>query len=201
MSMSNLLDFNIIVVKDACKLGQRLQNVAAVYPASKSNKAIIIVHNTTVGPKQRVSRFQSWRFSKDNQKIISKAVLAKNAIRRKIFKIDFEMERYYPPGMQPPLPSPERTVEVVEHQAQPTVFNALAIEPSQLPSTSEQEDEPNLVNIGPNQEIVIERILDEQIIEEGQPAEVNTNQPTMISVGPVDSNSMDPQLLEDLGMV
>ena len=113
--------------------------------------------------------------------------------------------------MKPPLPSPERTVEVVEHQAQPTVFNApqLAIEPSQLPSTSEQEDEPNLVNIGPNQEIVIERILDEQIIEEGQPAEVNTsqpaevntNQPTMISVGPVDSNSMDPQLLEDLGMV
>ena len=70
MSMSNLLDFNIIVVKDACKLGQRLQNVAAVYPASKSNKAIIIVHNTTIGPKQRVSRFQSWRFSKDNQKVI-----------------------------------------------------------------------------------------------------------------------------------
>ena len=95
--------------------------------------------------------------------------------------------------MVPPLPSPERNIQVVEQE----LNEPLAIEPSRIQDTDQQgsdTDQPNLVEIGN------EEIIQEQVIEEiPQPAD--SNPPNMISVGPVNSNSMDPHLLEDLGLV
>ena len=70
MSVSNLMDTNVLVVKNATKLGKNFKNVSAIYPGSKSNKCILIVHFTDVGPTSRVSKFQTWKLSKDNQKVL-----------------------------------------------------------------------------------------------------------------------------------
>lgn len=70
MSLVSRMRFNIIVVKNALKLGNKYQFISAIYPAGKSNKAILIVHHTDVGPNQKTSRFQSWKLSKDDQKVI-----------------------------------------------------------------------------------------------------------------------------------
>ena len=104
--------------------------------------------------------------------------------------------------MKPPLPSPERNVQIVEHGNEPVVYAPapLAIEPAPHRDKNDSADEqPNLVDIGCEQ---MEVLLEEQIVEEiDEPPPKDTNQPNMISVGPVDSNSMDPQLLKNLGLV
>ena len=112
--------------------------------------------------------------------------------------------------MKPPLPSPERNVEVVAHGGEPMVYAPpLAIEQSHEASTDEQVDQPNLVHIGEQiiaeqiieEQIIEEQIIEEQIIEEVEQPPEDTDPTKMILVGPVNSNSMDPQSLQNLGLV
>ena len=99
--------------------------------------------------------------------------------------------------MKPPLPSPDRNIQIVQHGNEPMVYvpAQLAIEPPKNASADAQVNEPNLVDIGEQGEV----LLEEQIVEEVEEAPPeDTNQP---NIGPVDSNSIDPQLLQNLGLV
>ena len=63
------MGYNIVITENETKLGDQFQFITACYPASNSNKAILVIHYTEVGPTHKTSRFQAWRLGKTTQKV------------------------------------------------------------------------------------------------------------------------------------